>query len=71
MLYEVITRPDLIQRLKQLRDLHKVKLEYCTLTIDAIGLPKERIIPGVAPVRSGVVRIAELQSRGYAYLKVE
>jgi len=64
-------RPDLVQRLKQLRDLHKVKLEYCTLTIDAIGLPKERIIPGVAPVRSGVVRIAELQSRGYAYLKVE
>ena len=64
-------RPDLIQRLKQLRDLHKVKLEYCTLTIDAIGLQKERIIPGVAPVRSGVVRIAELQSRGYAYLKVE
>lgn len=62
-------RPELLQRLKQLRDLHKVKLEYCTLTIDAIGLPKERIIPGVAPVRSGVVRIAELQSRGYAYLK--
>ena len=63
-------RPDLIQRLKQLRDLHKVKLEYCTLTIDAIGLPKDRILPGVAPVRSGVVRIAELQSQGFAYLKV-
>ena len=64
-------RPDLIQRLRQLRDLHKVKLEYCELTIDAIGLPKQRIIQGVAAVRSGVVRIAELQSRGYAYLKVE
>ena len=64
-------RPDLIQRLRQLRDLHKVKLEYCELTIDAIGLPKQRIIPRVAAVRSGVVRIAELQSRGYAYLKVE
>ena len=64
-------RPDLIQRLKQLRDLHKVKLEYCEITLDAIGLPKQRIIPGVAAVRSGVVRIAELQSKGYAYLKVE
>lgn len=64
-------RPDLIQRLKQLRDLHKVKLEYCEITLDAIGLPEQRIIPGVAAVRSGVVRIAELQSKGYAYLKVE
>ncbi len=64
-------RPDLIQRLKQLRDLHKVTLEYCELTIDAIGLPKQRVLPGVAAVRSGVVRIAELQSKGFAYLKVE
>lgn len=62
-------RPDLIQRIKQLRDLHKVKLEYCTLTIDAINLPRDRIMPGVASVRSGVVRIAELESQGFAYLK--
>jgi intracellular sulfur oxidation DsrE/DsrF family protein len=64
-------RPDLIQRLRQLRDLHKVTLEYCELTINAIGLPKERVIPGVAAVRSGVVRLAELQSKGFAYLKAE
>ena len=64
-------RPDLIQRLRQLRDLHQVKLEYCEITIEAIGLPKQRVIPGVAMVRSGVVRIAELQSKGFAYLKVE
>jgi intracellular sulfur oxidation DsrE/DsrF family protein len=54
-----------------LRDLHKVKLEYCEITAEAIGLPKQRIIPGVAVVRSGVVRVAELQSKGFAYLKVE
>ncbi len=64
-------RPDLITRLKQLRDLHKVKLEYCEITADQIGLPKQKILAGVAPVRSGVVRIAELQSQGFAYLKVE
>lgn len=64
-------RPDLILRLKQLRDLHKVRLEYCEITIEAIGLPKQRIVPGIAAVRSGVVRIAELQSQGFAYLKVE
>ena len=64
-------RQTLLQRLLQLRDLHKVKLEYCEITIEAIGLPKQRIVPGVAVVRSGVVRIAELQSKGYAYMKVE
>ena len=64
-------RPDLIQRLNQLRELHNVKLEYCELTIGAINLPKEKIISGVEPVPSGVVRIAELQAQGFAYLKVE
>ncbi len=64
-------RKDLIQRLNQLRELHGVKLEYCELTRDAINLPKDKIIAGVEPVVSGVVRIAELQSKGYAYLKVE
>lgn len=65
------TRPDLIQRLTQLRDLHKVKLEYCEITIEALRLAKQKIIPGVAAVRSGVVRIAELQAKGFSYLKVE
>ena len=64
-------RPDLITRLQQLRTLHKVKLELCEITREQLNLPKEKIIEGVAPVRSGVVRIAELQAKGYAYLKVE
>jgi len=64
-------RPDLITRLQQLRTLHNVKLELCEITREALQLPKEKVIEGVAPVRSGVVRIAELQSKGYAYLKVE
>jgi intracellular sulfur oxidation DsrE/DsrF family protein len=64
-------RPDLVQRLRQLRELHKVKLEYCQITIEAFGLPKERIVAGATPVRSGVVRVAELQSKGFAYLKAE
>lgn len=64
-------RPQLIQRLNQLRELHNVKLEYCELTREAIALPKEKIIAGVEPVPSGVVRIAELQAQGFSYLKVE
>jgi intracellular sulfur oxidation DsrE/DsrF family protein len=64
-------RPDLITRLQQLRTLHDVKLEVCEITREQLQLPKEKIIDGVAPVRSGVVRIAELQAKGFAYLKVE
>ena len=64
-------RPDLITRLEQLRTLHNVKLELCEITREAVQLPKDKVIEGVQPVRSGVVRIAELQSKGYAYLKVE
>jgi uncharacterized protein len=64
-------RPDLITRLQQLRTLHGVKLELCEITREALQLPKDKVIEGVAPVRSGVVRIAELQSKGFAYLKVE
>lgn len=64
-------RAELIQRLQQLRQLHNVKLELCEITREAIGLRKEKVIEGVEPVRSGVVRIAELQSQGFAYLKIE
>jgi len=64
-------RPDLITRLQQLRTLHNVKLELCEITREQLQLPKEKVIEGVAPVRSGVVRIAELEAKGYAYLKVE
>ncbi len=64
-------RPDLITRLQQLRTLYKVKLELCEITREQLQLPKDKVIDGVAPVRSGVVRIAELQAKGFAYLKVE
>lgn len=64
-------RPELLQRLQQLRTLHDVKFEVCEITLEQLGLPKERIVEGVPSVRSGVVRIAELQQHGYAYLKVE
>lgn len=64
-------RAELIQRLQQLRTVQNVKLELCEITREAVNLPKDKIIPGVESVRSGVVRIAELQHKGYAYLKVE
>ena len=64
-------RADLLARLATLRDTEGVKLELCEITREAVRLPKEKIIPGVALVPSGVVRIVELQRQGFAYLKVE
>lgn len=64
-------RVELIQRLEQLRDVQKVKLELCEITRQSVDLPKHKIIPGVQPVPSGVVRIAQLEHDGYAYLKQE
>jgi intracellular sulfur oxidation DsrE/DsrF family protein len=64
-------RAELIQRLQQLREVMNVKLELCEITREALQLPAGKVIKGVGSVRSGVVRIAELQQKGYAYLKVE
>jgi hypothetical protein len=64
-------RVELLARLATLRDNEGVKLELCEITREAVQLPKEKIIPGVALVPSGVARIADLQHQGYAYLKVE
>jgi len=64
-------RPELIDRLKSLQDVQEVKLELCEITRVAVGLDKEKIIEGVISVPSGVVQIAELQQKGFAYIKVE
>jgi intracellular sulfur oxidation DsrE/DsrF family protein len=65
------TRDEIIQRLGQLRDLQGVKFELCNITREAINLGDKKLIPGVTLVTSGVVRLAELQSQGFAYLKIE
>lgn len=64
-------RENLKGRLLSLNRVRGVKLELCEITRAAIGLPREKLYPGVELVTSGVVRIAELQSRGFAYLKIE
>jgi len=64
-------RNSLILRLKGLREVQGVKFELCDITREAVRLDKEKLIPGVTLVRSGVVRLAELQTQGFAYLKIE
>jgi intracellular sulfur oxidation DsrE/DsrF family protein len=65
------TRKELITRLTTLHNMQNINLSLCNITREAINLDKDRIIPGVTLVTSGVVEIAKLQSQGFAYLKVQ
>ena len=64
-------RDNLHGRLSALNAVQGVKLELCDITRTQINLPKDRLYEGVTLVHSGVVRLAELQHQGYAYLKIE
>jgi intracellular sulfur oxidation DsrE/DsrF family protein len=64
-------RANLRGRLATLNDVHGVKLELCDITRSEIELSKDVLYEGVETVPSGVVRIAELQSEGFAYIKIE
>lgn len=65
------TRKELITRLTTLHNMQNINLSLCNITREAINLDKDKIIPGVTMVTSGVVEIAKLQSQGFAYLKVQ
>ncbi len=58
-------------RLDALRSVQNVKLELCDITRSQIGLAGDKLYEGVEMVPSGVVRIAELQDEGFAYIKIE
>lgn len=58
-------------RLNSLRTVQGVKLELCDITRAQIGLDQDKLYDGVSIVPSGVVRIAELQRDGFAYIKIE
>jgi len=64
-------RENLRGRLSTLNNVHGVKLELCDITRSEIELSKDALYGGVQTVPSGVVRIAELQSEGFAYIKIE
>ena len=64
-------RDNLRGRLVSLADVRGVKLELCDITRSQINLPIDKLYDGVTTVPSGVVRIAELQRNGFAYIKIE
>ena len=63
------SRKNLMTRLNSLREVSGVKLALCEITRVAVKLDKEKIMPGVVLVPSGVVEVAKLQSEGFSYLK--
>jgi len=60
-------------RLSTLNNTLDVKLELCDITRSGIGLDKSKLYENleIETVPSGVVRVAELQGQGFAYIKVE
>lgn len=64
-------RDNLKGRLESLQSVQEVKLELCDITRSQINLNAEKLYNGVDSVPSGVVRIAELQNEGFAYIKIE
>lgn len=58
-------------RLSALNSVQEVKLELCDITRVQINLDPTKLYDGVTSVPSGVVRIAELQAEGFAYIKIE
>jgi intracellular sulfur oxidation DsrE/DsrF family protein len=58
-------------RLQALQNVQEVKLELCEITRSQIGLAEEKLYKGVTRVPSGVVQLANLQSEGFAYIKIE
>ena len=64
-------RDELKGRMLSLNKVHGVKLELCDITRTEVNLQVDKIYPGVLAVPSGVVQIAELQRRGYSYLKIQ
>jgi intracellular sulfur oxidation DsrE/DsrF family protein len=64
-------RENLKGRMLSLNEVHDVKLELCDITRSQSGLASDKLYDGVETTPSGVVRIAELQRKGYAYIKIE
>ncbi|MCG8427365.1 MAG: DsrE family protein [Chromatiales bacterium] len=64
-------RDNLKGRLMSLHEVRDVKLELCDITRAQTSLANDKLYEGVDSVPSGVVRIAELQHQGFAYIKIE
>ena len=56
------------ERINELLSMN-VRLYVCSISMRSLGLRPEDLIDGVEVVDSGVKKLVELQSQGYAYVK--
>ncbi len=63
-------KTEILERVISIKEAQDVKLELCDITRVALNLDKEKLLPGIELVKSGVVRIAELQEKGFAFIKI-
>lgn len=64
-------RENIKGRLLSLNEVRSVKLELCDITRSQANLAADKLYEAIDSVPSGVVRLAELQHEGFAYIKVE
>jgi hypothetical protein len=64
-------RTELKGRLDTLIKLKGVKALLCDKTRDEIALDKSKVYDGIILTPSGVATIADLQMKGFAYLKIQ
>jgi hypothetical protein len=46
-----------------------LKMGACQITMKRQNIKPEELIEGLPPIPSGVVRVMELQEKGYAYIR--
>ncbi|MFA9461771.1 DsrE family protein [Thiohalorhabdus sp. Cl-TMA] len=64
-------REDLRGRVKSLMSTYDVQVAICDITREQLGISKDAFYEGVTFVESGVVEVAKLQQKGFAYIKAE
>lgn len=64
-------RDELKGRLDALINVRGVKVHLCDKTRDEVGLPQDKVYEGIEFAKSGVAKIAILQSEGFSYLKIQ
>ena len=64
-------RANIKGRLMSLHEVRGIQLELCDITRSQSNLSADKLYEGVESVPSGVVRLAELQNQGFAYIKIE
>lgn len=57
------------ERIEELINEHDVKMKACSNSIEGTDMTQEELIDEVRVVGSGVAELAELQEKGFGYIK--